>query len=362
LAFGGFVETHIHLDKAGILDRCPICEGTLAEAVSLTARAKAGFTVEDVYARASALVEKAILHGTNRMRTFVEIDPRAGFRSFEALLAVKADFAFALDLEICAFAQEGLTQEPQTADMLVEALRQGAASVGGCPYTDHDPHAHVSMVFDIAERAGVAIDFHADFDLDPEKSILPEIARQSRERGYQRRVSVGHVTKLAAMMPEAVDRIGADLAESGVAVTVLPATDLFLMGRNVERLVPRGLAPVERLRRLGVLTTLATNNVLNAFTPFGDGSLVRMANLCANVAQMGRDEELAGVFDMVTTDAARLLGADYGIKVGGAADIVLIDAPDGAAAVREIAPVLAGWKRGRQTFVRERARLLRGEA
>lgn len=359
LAFGGFVETHIHLDKAGILNRCPICEGTLAEAVSLTAKAKAGFTVEDVYARASALVEKAILHGTTRMRTFVEVDPRAGFRSLEAILAVRADYAFALDLEICAFAQEGLTNEPETGAMLIEALRLGADLVGGCPYTDPDPVGHVAAIFDIAERADVAVDFHADFDLDPQNSILPEIVAQTRKRAYQGCVSVGHVTKLSAMSPAAVDTLGSELAAAGIAVTVLPATDLFLVGRSADKLVPRGLAPAERLRKLGVLTTVATNNVLNPFTPMGDGSLGRMANLYANVAQLARDEDFAAAFDMVTANAAQLLGAAYGLDVGLPADIVLIDAQSSAAAVREIAPILAGWKRGVQTFVRERARLLR---
>ena len=126
LAFGGFVECHIHLDKAGILARCPICEGTLKEAVALTAKAKAGFTVADVRARATKVVEQAILHGTTRLRSFVEIDPRAGFRSFEALLEVQRDHAWAIDIALCAFAQEGLTQEMATYGMLDEALGAGA--------------------------------------------------------------------------------------------------------------------------------------------------------------------------------------------------------------------------------------------
>src|ERR1700712_5012305 len=57
LAFPGFVESHIHLDKACILDRCTIHHGTLAEAVAETAKAKAAFTTEDVYARAARVLE-----------------------------------------------------------------------------------------------------------------------------------------------------------------------------------------------------------------------------------------------------------------------------------------------------------------
>ena len=48
----GLIETHIHLDKTCILDRCRIEEGTVAEAVRETAAVKRNFTVEDVYARA----------------------------------------------------------------------------------------------------------------------------------------------------------------------------------------------------------------------------------------------------------------------------------------------------------------------
>ena len=360
LAFSGFVETHIHLDKAGILDRCPTCEGTLAEAVRETARAKAGFTTEDVYARAARVLEKAILHGTNRMRTFVEVDPRAGFRSLDAILQLRRDYAFAIDLEICAFAQEGLTQEMETYAMLEEALRRGADLVGGCPYTDPKPGEHVRLVFDLAQRFGVAIDFHLDFDLDPEGSGLPAVIAETEARGYGGRVSIGHVTKLSAMPPERVAGLARQMAAAGIGLVVLPATDLFLMGRGADRLVPRGLAPAALLRANGVRTAVASNNILNPFTPYGDASLGRMANLYANVAQLSRDEDLAAAFDMVSADAARLIGVDtYRLVEGGPADIVLLDAPDPVSAVREVAPALSGWKAGRKTFARPRAQLLR---
>ncbi len=107
------------------------------------------------------------------------------------------------------------------------------------------------------------------------------------------------------------------------------------------------------------MISVASNNILNPFTPYGDASLGRMANLYANVAQLSRDEDLADAFAMVSGEAARLIGASYGLQQGAPADIVLIDAPDPAAAVREVAPALAGWKAGRKSFSRPRAQLLR---
>ena len=358
-AFAGFVDSHIHLDKACILDRCTICEGTLPEAVLQTARAKAGFETEDVYARAARVVEKAVSHGTVRMRTFVEIDPRAGFRSFEAIKRIKADYAFAIDIEICAFAQEGLTNEPATFQMLDAALTDGADLVGGCPYTDPDPERHIDMIFELAGKHDVAVDFHLDFDLDPRHTDLPEVIDATLRHGWQGRVSLGHVTNLSAMTPTKVEAIAGRLGRAGIALTVLPATDLFLNGRGRDKLVPRGVAPAHRLARHGVVTSIATNNVMNPFTPFGDASLVRMANLYANVAQLSRDEDIAEVFDMVTAHAALQLGVAYGLAEGAPATIVLLQANGAGAAVREIARVLTGWKDGLKTFDNGRTHIFR---
>jgi cytosine/creatinine deaminase len=358
LLCSGLVESHIHLDKAGILGRCRICTGTLAEAITETALSKSSFTLEDVYARASRVVEQAIAHGTNRMRTFVEIDPRAGFRSFEALLQIQRDYAWAIDIELCAFAQDGLCNDPGTEQMLGKALTQGAALVGGCPYTDTDPRAHIRIIFDLAQRHDVAVDFHLDFDLEPTGSLLPDVISETERRGWGGRVSVGHVTKLSALPPDGFLSIGRRLAAAGIAITVLPATDLFLTGRDATHLVPRGLTPAHRLAEIGVVTSIATNNVLNPFTPFGDASLVRMANLYATAAQVGTDEGLARVFRMISSDAARLMGdPPRQIVAGAPADLVLLAAPSAGAAIAELAPAMAGWKRGRLSFRRAAARL-----
>lgn len=353
-AFGGFVDTHIHLDKACILDRCTLCAGTLAEAVQQTAQAKSGFNESDVYSRAAKVVEKAIIAGTTRMRSFVEIDPRAGFRSFDALKRIKADYAFAIDIELCAFAQEGLTQEPETYAMLDQALADGADLVGGCPYTDPDPAAHIALIFDLALKHDVAVDFHLDFDLQPDHTNLPAVIEHTERHGWGGRVSIGHVTNLSAMPPQTVDAIGQALARAGIALTVLPATDLFLNGRGIPSLAPRGVAPAHQLARLGVVTTVATNNVLNPFTPFGDASLIRMANLYANIAQLSFDADMQMVFDMVSKAGNRLMNhpakaETTTLEVGAQATLVLLDCAGPVDAVREIARVLGSWKAGRQT-------------
>ena len=358
LVIAGFVESHIHLDKSRILERCDSERGTLEEAIASVAAAKRAFTEADIYARARHTLEQAVIHGTTRMRTHVEIDPRVGLKGFNAVRRLKRDYAWAIDLQICAFPQEGLTNDPGAEELLVQACEQGADVIGGCPYTDTDPHRQIARIFDIARRFDLDIDFHLDFDLDPAWMHLDEVCRQTDAYRRGGRVTVGHVTKLSAIDHSRLAVIGRRLADCGVAVTVLPATDLFLMGRDREFHVPRGVAPAHRLLAAGVSCSLASNNVLNPFTPFGDCSLIRMANLYANVSQIGRERDLCACFEMITSLPARLMNApDYGIAVGHPADLVVLESRDPASAVAELAQPLFGLKRGRRSFTRAAAAL-----
>jgi cytosine deaminase len=353
LVVPGFIETHIHLDKSCLLGRCHCQKGTLEEAIAAVAEQKRNFTEEDVYARASRTLEKALQHGTMRMRTHVEVDPRIGLTSFRALKRLKQDYAWAIDLQLCVFPQEGLLDDPGCEDVMVQALEEGADVVGGAPYMDKDSRGQIARVFELARRFDKDIDFHLDFSLDVSHLDIEEVCRKADEFGWGGRVACGHVTKFSALPPARFDEIAKRLAEAGVAVTALPATDLFLIGRDYDMNVPRGVAPAHRLLGRGVTCSISTNNVLNPFTPFGDCSLVRMANLYANVAQIGTPAGMADCLDMVTTSSAKLLNLkDYGIATGFPADIVVLDAESRAQAVAELAQPIFGLKAGKRTFSR----------
>jgi cytosine deaminase len=184
---------------------------------------------------------------------------------------------------------------------------------------------------------------------------LTHVCERAEEFRYGGRVAVGHVTKLSVLEPPALAAAAGRLRSAGVALTVLPSTDLFLMGRGERNHGARGVTPAHRLLQHGVNCSLATNNVLNPFTPFGDCSLVRMANLYANICQAAAAAELGECFNMITTRAAGLMNlGSYGIAVGKDADLVVLDCESPQAAVCELAPVLHAFKRGRKTVTRSR--------
>src|ERR1700737_1510212 len=113
LVLAGFVDTHIHLDKACLLGRCGHIQGGVRDPPRAGAALKRDVSVEELYARGSKVIERAVVHGTTRMRPHVEIDPRIGLRSFEAIKALKRDYAWALDLSLCVFPQGGLAHDPR---------------------------------------------------------------------------------------------------------------------------------------------------------------------------------------------------------------------------------------------------------
>jgi cytosine deaminase len=360
LACPGLIESHIHIDKSRIVDRCTPQERATLSPVKGVTPLKPAMTVEDVYARAAKTVEQCILHGTTRMRTQVEVDPGIGMRGFEAVQALVADYKWAIDIEICVFPQEGLSNYPGTDELVVEGLRRGAKLVGGAPRYDTDEAAHIERIFELAREFDVDIDIHLDVGPSAESMNVHQV-RELTER-YKRggRVVVGHMAKLSLLPPDRLAALARQLADAGIAVTVLPATDLFLMGRNHDHSVPRGVADANFLLAHGVNCSLSSNNILNPATPYGDCSLIRMANLYANILQVDRPAEINECFRMLTDRSARLLNLkDYGFAVGNPADIVILDAQSPQQALAEISRPVAAFKNGRQTVLWHPPELLR---
>lgn len=360
LACAGLVETHIHLDKTRIIDRCPPEDGRNANAVPRVAAVKQTFTEEDVYQRASTTLENCIKHGTTRMRTHVELDGGVEMRSFDALEKLRRDYAWAIEIELCVFPQEGLTNNKRSGELLVQALKRGARVIGAAPNYDPDKNGQIHRIFDLAREYDTDIDMHLDSGNSPADMDIHLVCELTKKYGLGGRVAVGHGCKYSTLPPADLRLLAAEIADAGVAVTVLPATDLYMMGRNQDHSVQRGVANANVLVEHGVNCSISSNNILNPFTPLGDGNLIRIANMQANVCQIGEAHRLRECFAMLTGRSARLMRLkDYGIAVGNPADIVVFDAATPEETIAEVRGPLAAFKRGVLTVTRPRAVLHR---
>jgi cytosine deaminase len=347
LVLPGFIESHIHPDKAFIADRTSGLRRDGPSPQVLVAQLKKTFTIEDIYERARRVMLFAIRHGCTTMRAHVEIDAFAELRGVEALQRVQAEFAGVLDLQLIAFAQEGIFHDDVTQGLLREGLQMGLPILGGCPYMDRDPRRHIDWFFNTAEAAGVPLDFHADSGDDPSGLTCDYIAEQTIARGMQGRVTLGHLCTLDMLEPDHRARVIETIRQAGIHVISLPATEMHVKGR-ADKHTWRGVTRLEELRAAGVNVSISTNNIVNPFTPYGHPDLLRQALVTAMAAHLGNLDQMAWLLDLITINPARAIGLkDYGLAEGCRADLVVLDAADPVQAITEQAEKLWVFKAGR---------------
>jgi len=334
LVLPGLIDPHLHLDKAFLLEQLPAQKGTFQEALEETFKLKNNFTIEDIQARARRVLDNAIAFGTTAIRSHVEVDPAVKLTSIKALLPLKKDYSWGITLQLAIFAQEGITNQPGTEALLRQAMNLGGDVIGSAPYTDTDPEQNIAIVFDIAQQFNCDVDFHLDFLDDDSPLLLPVVARETIQRGWQGRVCLGHMTRLAGLYPTERQAMGELLQQAGISVLALPASDLYMMARQDTHNVRRGVAPISQLTQYGVNCAVATNNIQNLFTPFGDGDPLKICTLIAQALQLGTSQSHRQCLAMATTQAARAIGIDnHSITPGSLANLVILDAYSASEAV-----------------------------
>jgi cytosine deaminase len=352
LLLPAYVDTHIHLDKVLIRDQLAEHDGTLRGAIDAIHAAKRSYTVEDVRRRATAVIEASVLTGTTRLRSHVDVDTIGGLVPLEGVLAAAQDCADIADVQVVAFPQEGLLRDPGAADLMAEAMQRGATVVGGMPHwevTEDDQREHVRLCFELAARHDADVDMHVDETDDGAVRTLAMVVAETERRGWQHRVTVGHVCALAAADHDYADRVIADCARLGITVVANPVTNLVLQGRGDRGLVRRGTTRVRELMAAGVPVAFGQDCVQDGFYPFGRGDLLEVALISAHAAHLSSAAELHQALAAVTSvpAAAWHLGDGYGVVAGALADLQLYSATSWPEVLRLQDSPRQVWFRGR---------------
>jgi cytosine/creatinine deaminase len=333
MAIPGFVEPHIHLDKALISERAPTnVSGTLSEAIEILWEIKRNYSVAEIADRASRVLERALENGISRLRTHVDVDPIGGTRPAQGLIRARDSFRDLIDIQIVAFPQEGIVKSPGTEALMREVMKQGVDVVGGMPFNEASPQdsrRHIEIVFDIARQFDADIDMHVDETDNPMARTLEVLAELTIANGWQGRVTAGHTCALAGYPRNYADHVIARLREANVHMIANPATNLMLQGRLDDYPKRRGVTQVKELLAAGVNVACGQDCVHDTFYPFGQNDPLEIAFLLCHASQMSQPPEILAVMDMVTNNGARALGVpDFGVAVGAVADLVVLDARD----------------------------------
>lgn len=315
-----FVDGHIHLDKSfvGLGWRPHVPGDSIAERIAAERELlRAADAEQPIVDRAEALLRQVVGHGTGFLRTHVDVHPEDGLRRLEAVVAARDRCRALADVEIVAFPQRGVLRAPGTAALLEQALSAGATAVGGLDPAgfDGDVEGQLELVFGIAERHAAQVDIHLHDPGTLGGFELRRIAHHSEQRGMQGRVVVSHAYCLGGIDADELATTSDALARGGVAI--------MTNGPGVDP-----MPPVERLRADGVRVFAGTDNIRDAWWPYGDGDMLGRASMIGYRQGLYGDEQLRDAFALATTEAAAVLGiADYAIAVGARANLVVIEAP-----------------------------------
>lgn len=347
LLLPALAEPHAHLDKALTAEIAPNPTGDLRGAIEawMEAEAAGRFDAEGMAGRIREELDRLLLSGTTAVRSHLNVGGSVGVEHLDVALRVAGEFEGVLDVQLVAMITMPLTGEGSESNVaaLREAIDMGVHLVGGCPHLEPDPVGAIEVLLEHAGEA-IPLDLHVDETLNPEMLTIEDLI-SAVETHRANAVTASHCVSLSAVDSERVRRIGDGLARSGIGVVALPQTNLFLQGRDDQRLTPRGIAPVGRLRAAGVEVAAGGDNVQDPFNLMGRSDPLEAAALMV----MAAHESPEDAFDLVSSGARRVMGlGSAGPEVGSVADIVAVPARSVREAVAEASPDRIVFRRGRE--------------
>lgn len=329
-----FVDPHLHLCKvwtAAMMDELAMQAyhgdgmAKAASAIDLAARVKASYDESWIVPNVRRAVALAALHGNTHIRALADVDAKAKLEGVKSLLRVRDEFRGIVDLQVCAFAQDGLLREPGAAALMREAMALGADVVGGIPWIeadDTDRLAHVRFCFELAVEFGRDVSMLLDDVGDASLRTLEMMAREAIARGWEGRALAHHCRAMALYPNDYMSELVPLLKAARVRVVTDPHTGPLH-------------ARVRELLEGGVTVCLGQDDISDAYYPFGRNSMLEVAFLAAHLLWMTARADIERLYDMITTSAAAAMNVrDFGLAAGKAAHLVVLDAPDVLEALR----------------------------
>jgi cytosine deaminase len=331
-----FVNPHLHLCKVytkEMMDDESMkayhgIEGQMGSAmtsIELAMKIKEKYNESWIIRNVRRAVAYAAIYGCTHMRVFADVDNKAKLEGVKALLRAREEFKNIVELQVVAFAQDGIVREPGAEKLVREAMEMGADVVGGIPwieYTEADIAAHVKIIFDIAEEYNKPVSMLVDDAGDPNLRAIELMALETIKRGWQGR-SLAHHCRAAALYPEPY------------LVKLEYLIKKAQMGWSTSPFTGPMVAPVQKLHKAGVLVFIGQDDISDAYYAFGRNNMLECAFLSAHLLWMSTPQEMETIYDMVSILPGRGIGLkDHVLKVGAPANLVILNQPNVNEALR----------------------------
>jgi cytosine deaminase len=294
-------------------------------AIETAAAVKDGQDPEAMLAAGRRALAMAAYYGNTHIRALADVDSKAGTRGVEVLIALREEFAGIVDLQVVAFAQDGIIREPGTEDLLRVSMEMGADVVGGIPwieYTEADMAEHVRIVFDIAVENDAPVSMLLDDAGDPGLRTLEMTATEVLRRGWEGRALAHHARAMQLYPDPYFERLVALLAMAQVAVVSDPHTGPLH-------------ARVRELMATGINVSLGQDDISDAYYAFGRNNMLEVAFLGAHLLWMMSEADMELLYDAITVNPAAAIGLEHhSLAVGSEANLVVVEGGSVAGALR----------------------------
>jgi cytosine/creatinine deaminase len=334
LVTASYVNPHLHLCKVWTL---PMMEeealksyqgaamGKALQSIELAAKIKGQYAESWIVENARRAVALAALHGNLHIRAFADVDGKARLEGVKALMRVREEFRGIVDIQVVAFAQDGIVREPGTAELMRQALSLGADVVGGIPwieFTDTDAAAHIKTCFDLAQEFDKDVSMLLDDAGDAGLRTLEMMAVEAIRRGWHGRALAHHCRAMSLYPMPYLQRLARLLQTARVPVVTDPHTGPLH-------------ACVRELLAENVLVCLGQDDISDAYYPFGRNNMLEVAFLASHLLWMMTRHDVEKLYDMITVDAAAAINLGrFGLAEGAPANLVVLDRPDVIEALR----------------------------
>lgn len=329
-----YVNPHLHLCKVWTL---PMMEeealksyqgeamGKAMAGIELASKIKEKYAESWITENARRAAALAAVYGNLHIRALADVDRKARLEGVRALLRVREEFRGILDIQVVAFAQDGIVREPGASDLMREAMRLGADVVGGIPwieFSNADAAAHVKICFDLAQEFDKDVSMLLDDAGDPGLRTLEMMALEALQRGWHGRALAHHCRAMSLYPMPYLQRLTRILNEARVPIVTDPHTGPLH-------------ARVKELLAEKVLVCLGQDDISDAYYPFGRNNMLEVAFLASHLLWMMTRQDIDKLYDMITIDAAAAINvAGFGLAEGAAANLVVLDQPDVVEALR----------------------------
>jgi cytosine/creatinine deaminase len=339
------VDGHIHLDKTllGLKWIPHVGGGSVRERILAEKQLRRSLT-EPMKIRARRLVDHVVARGTLALRSHVDIDDEVQLQHLEALMELRDEVKQLADIQLVAFPQSGVTSLSGGSDLLEAALKAGADQLGGLDPAgiDNDLEGQLDVLFRLAVKYDVGLDIHLHDPGELGAYELRRIAERTEAEGLGGRVSVSHAYALGAVSDGVFGRTAQALATARVAIMT-----------NGPGTAP--VPPVRRLLASGVMVFAGSDNIRDAWSPYGNGDMLDRVRHIGLLNGLQTDSDLNAALKLATDQAATVMGLpQIHIELGDPADLVVVLAENVAEAVAS-APVRHLVVRGGRIVARQGA-------